>query len=294
MAVFSPAEMSAVLVDAGSIDPFRQLVDGVYDDGVVTVRRVSGPGAARLGLHRVGDRLVLQHCLTDDDLDNDLTGRLAPLLTADAAAFERLFTGVVLTTGADPVAAWTRYYQNTLERLTGPDPGDGSIGEFAPIYRRARSLVRGDRVLDVGSCFGFLPMLVAEDGHDVLACDVNPGSVRLLSTVDARLTGRLTGRLRCVRCAAQNLPFPDAAFDTVLALHLLEHVNAAAGSQVVAEAVRVARLRVVIAVPYEDEPAAAYGHVRTLDHDALDALGGRTELRFEVLDSDGGWLVIDR
>lgn len=252
------------------------------------VRRTAG--ANGLHLEVVADRVVLRHDLAARDLDNDLAGRIAAAMAerglADGRLFERLFTGVVLSTVDDPAHAWSVFYRNTLHRLVSADPGSGSIGEFAPIYRRARFLVRGRRVLDLASCFGFLPIMLAGDGHEVIASDLSPGSMRLLSTVDSRIG--------CLVCRAEALPLPDGAVDTVLALHLLEHVDAHTGARVLAEALRVARQRVVVAVPYEDEPAAAYGHVRTLDHAALVSLGEQSGLPFEVIDSDGGWLVIDR
>lgn len=266
------------------IDPLAPLLDGVYDDGVVKVRRVDGLTDLRLSTE--GRRVVLEHGWAE--VDNDLAGLLAAA-AVEASVFERLFTGVVLTCAEDPIVAWTRYYWNTLARLTGGDPGSGSIAEFAPIYARARGLVRGHRVLDLASCFGFLPMMLAGDGHEVIASDLNLGSMRLLSIVTARLGATIS----CAGCGAEALPFPDRSVDTVMVLHLLEHVDADTGSRVLGEAARVARHRVVVAVPYEAEPTAAYGHVRTLDHAELEAMGQLSGLRFEVIDADGGWLVLD-
>jgi hypothetical protein len=56
---------------------------------------------------------------------------------------------------------------------------------------------------------------------------------------------------------------------------------------------RVARRRVVVAVPYEDVPEPVYGHLRTFDHADLDALGAATGARHRVDDDHGGWLVVD-
>lgn len=262
------------------IDGFRACPHGVYDDGVVRVRRVPGDPAP------TWDGQVLTHGLGAGDVDNDLAGRLAALDGIEPELFERLFTGVVLTSAPDPVAAWSAFYRATLAGLTGePRPG-GNIAEFTPIYRRARSLVRGRRILDVGSCFGFLPILLAGDGHEVIASDLNHGSMRVLSAVAPRLP------VLC--CGAEALPLPDRSVDTVFALHLLEHVPADLGAAMLAEAVRVARRRVVVAVPYEDVPDPAYGHVRTVTHADLVALGEESGLRYDVIDADGGSLILDR
>ena len=65
------------------------------------------------------------------------------------------------------------------------------------------------------------------------------------------------------------------------------------GIDVAVEAVRLARRRVVIAVPYEDEPEELWGHVRTLTREDLAAYGLRTGLPFAVEEHHGGWLVLD-
>jgi hypothetical protein len=61
---------------------------------------------------------------------------------------------------------------------------------------------------------------------------------------------------------------------------------------VLREALRLARRRVVVAVPFEHEPTAAFGHVRTFDRRALIGLGHRLGRPFTVHDHHGGWLVL--
>ncbi len=79
----------------------------------------------------------------------------------------------------------------------------------------------------------------------------------------------------------------------MLAIHLLEHLAAAQAPAVLAEMVRLARRRVVVAVPYEEEPNATWGHVRTFDAADLHELGAATGRRYDVTDHHGGWLVIE-
>jgi ubiquinone/menaquinone biosynthesis C-methylase UbiE len=94
-------------------------------------------------------------------------------------------------------------------------------------------------------------------------------------------------------CDAAHVPVPDDSFDTVTAIHLLEHVDDSIGTAVISEALRVARDRVVVAVPYEDEATACHGHIRTFDTPSLTKLGEATGRPFEVFEHHGGWLVID-
>jgi hypothetical protein len=73
--------------------------------------------------------------------------------------------------------------------------------------------------------------------------------------------------------------------------HGLEHLPRGADAAVLAGMLRVGR-RAVVAVPFEDEPTAAWGHVRTFDLADLDALGAATGLPYTVEEHHGGWLVV--
>ncbi|MGI5129947.1 mycofactocin oligosaccharide methyltransferase MftM [Pseudonocardia sp. CA-107938] len=280
------------------IDPLATVTDGRYEDDLVVVTRGSGTRhgvrTRDFGVWTEGDKLHVVHRLPPAAIDDDLTGRLAAQLftpgwLSGSDTFERLFTGIVLTSADTPDAAWDLFYRNTMRRLTTPLPGQpGSLAQYAPVYRHAVALAEGS-VLELGCCFGFLSLLLAER-HRVTATDVNTNTVRLL----ARVAARHGVRLDTEACDAARVPRPDRSVDTVLAIHLLEHLEPDHGRAVVAEALRLARRRVVIAVPFEDEPTAVFGHVRTFDLDSLAALGRWTGEPFTVHEHHGGWLVIDR
>lgn len=229
-----------------------------------------------------------------DRLDNDLAGWLDRVLIRPgllpASSFEAAFVAIVQASAPDPMDAWTAFYRNTIEGLTrgGTDPG-GTIAEFAPVHERAVSLVRGDEVLELGSCFGFLSLRLARAGHRVTALDLVPGTMRLLTDVAARLGVTV----HAVAGDVTAVPLADRCADTVLAVHLLEHLPAGSGAAALAEMVRLARRRVVVAVPYEDEPNPTWGHLRCFDTPALNELGESTGLRYEVHEHHGGWLVLD-
>ena len=83
--------------------------------------------------------------------------------------------------------------------------------------------------------------------------------------------------------------------DTVLAVHILEHLAAEASALAVAQLCRVARHRVVIAVPLEAAPDPTFGHVQAFDLARLAGLGaGQETWPATVYAADGGWLVLDR
>jgi SAM-dependent methyltransferase len=251
-------------------------------------------GGSRVAVRRVGGHLEVSHTLGPAEIDNDLAGLLAGQV-GDNATFEAAFAALVESCDPDPLTAWGHFYDNTLSRIeqawAEPGAARGTVAEFAPVYARACELVPPGDVLDLSSCFGFLPMLMARrPGYRVIASDVAAGTMRLLEAM-ARARGL---PIAALACDATRVPLADACVDTVTALHLLEHLDAGAGAAVLTEALRLARRRVVIAVPFEDEPTPAYGHVRTFDEASLASLGEATGRPFEVTTHHGGWLLVGR
>ncbi len=229
----------------------------------------------------------LRHRIRPEEISNDLAGWIADDLIApglvEPGAFERTFVSVVAS--VDP--GWTAFYRNTLGELaSGGAPGGTNAG-MAPVHDRAAALALGS-VVELGCCFGFLSLRLAADGHPVTAVDLSAGTVALL----ARVAPGLGLDLDAVAGDATAVPLAAGCADTVLAVHLLEHLPRGADRLVLAEMLRVARRRVVVAVPYEDEPTPAWGHVRTFDRADLTALGESTGHPFEVTDHHGGWLTI--
>ncbi|MDH6279081.1 mycofactocin oligosaccharide methyltransferase MftM [Prescottella agglutinans] len=265
-----------------TLDSLAPCPPGLWSHDHVTVERVpSGP----IALTRTGNALHVRHSLGPESLSERLVAEVtASIGDADfgQTEFELTMVGLVRSTVPDALESWTVYYRNSLGELL-----DGTA-DFAPIHDKAAELVRGS-VLDLGSCFGFLPLRLAGAGVQVTATDILPGTMTLLDAVAPTLGLRLDTLV----CDAANVPVPDDSADTVTAIHLLEHVDPDIGAAVVAEALRIARERVVVAVPYEDVATACHGHVRTFDADSLRALGASTGRPFEVFDHHGGWLVLE-
>jgi len=296
-----------------TIDPLAPCPHGRYDDHLVSVLLTEGPrgctdGAAPVArtdhfcLTERGRRIEVSHWLRPDQVDNDVVGLLAEELFAPGwlsggEIFERVLTGVVLSCIDEPLLAWCTFYGNTLAQIgqtwrtptAAKSSGLSSISEFAPVYAHALQLIPAGRVLDVGSCFGFLPLLLAErPGNTVTASDLSGGTMRLLKAVAAARGLQVSTLV----CDAARIPVPDDWAETVSVIHLLEHLSPEHASAVLGEALRVARRQVVVAVPFEEEPTAAYGHVRTFDLRHLGQLGDSTGHRCSVHDYHGGWLVL--
>ncbi|PUA81620.1 mycofactocin oligosaccharide methyltransferase MftM [Nocardioides currus] len=290
------------------IDPLRPSLDGAYTDELVEVR-AQGTVPPRRALHMVrtehfdvhsdGDRLHVRHRVPPEKVDDDLAGLLADELFAAGwlrgpELFERIFTGTVLTSGVDALDSWELFYRNTLARIEScvdetTAGGHGTIAGYAPVYARAESLLAPGSVLELGCCFGFLSLRIAASGRRTTASDLSSGTTRLLAEVAPRLGVSLS----TLPADAGHFPAASRCADTVLAIHLLEHLDADHGDRVLAEALRLAARRVVVAVPLEEEADETWGHVRTISLDDLTGWGERTGLPFEVSEHHGGWLVIE-
>jgi 2-polyprenyl-3-methyl-5-hydroxy-6-metoxy-1,4-benzoquinol methylase len=291
-------------MDTGIIDPLAPSRDGTWSAPGVQVRRRVGPHAhghrpgtictPRFCAHRSSGLLTVEHTLTPHQLCDELAVQLADELVDSGALhgqseFELVFTGVVRSTIGGGASSWLRFYRNSLARL------ESGKTAFAPIHQEAADLVRGHSVVDLGSCFGFFPLRLSHRGTAVTATDLSGPTMRLLELASIQL-----GRpLRTLTCDAATVPLPDGSADTVTALHLLEHLDNAAIDSVLAEALRLARRRVVVAVPFEDEPRACYGHIQRFDLTRLQVVGARLRAEHSgvhatVHEFHGGWLVLDK
>lgn len=237
------------------------------------------------------------HARISNEIADHIAAELVPLgFVPDGSAFERLFVSTVLATRPDPIRAWTDFYDNTMRLLRRADPGGaGSIATFARIYEHVLSLIRGTTVLDVGCCFGFLPLLMAERDPRlrVIGTDIVPSAAALAGRI-SRAHG---SRARFAAADLLALPVASQAVDTVLAVHVLEHLTAEASALAVAQLRRIARYRVVIAVPLEEVPDPTFGHVQAFDLPGLARIGADPEppgWSRAVHAADGGWLVLDR
>lgn len=295
-------------VDEIELDAYLASPGGVYRTETVTVRRRSEADRRRLGIARtahfdigrVGTGLLLEHDLACDEVSDDISGCLSEELF-DAGwirgprLFEELFVGIVLTCADAPQQAWLNFYRNTIRRIDqeiATPSGHGSIAAYAPVHAHVQEVVRDASVHELGTCFGFQALRLARSGLDVTASDLSAGSVSLLRD----MSHLLDLPVHTLVADAARVTAPDRSCDTALAIHLLEHLPDDTVVDVIREACRLARRRVVVAVPFEDEPAQQFGHLRSLGLDDLRSWVRATgvDWHWQVYEHHGGWLVLDR
>jgi len=109
-----------------------------------------------------------------------------------------------------------RSYWDSRGESYDKSPGHASLPEvwkdvLASVFKRKL------RILDVGTGTGFLALILAELGHEVVGVDLSRGMLEV-----AREKVRKAGIDVEFRLGdAENLPFSDASFDAVICRHLL-------------------------------------------------------------------------
>lgn len=228
------------------------------------------------------------HTFRQDTIDADLicfTEReLAPLGLADSA---QDYGALLFATLASPFSAprnpqiiWRHFCLNSLARLRllmrqsiEQATPFSHLVPFAALYQRVRELFQGSSLLDVGSCFGFLPVLLAEQWPEIRAegCDNNPEMLAIasdLASVSATPQVRFTWQDVCAEQFICQQPF-----DTVSVIHLIEHLAEEEMPQVLTHLLHITSQRLILAVPYEEEIQALYGHKQIFTRDKLDYWG---------------------
>lgn len=259
---------------------------------------------------------ILVHWFAPEEIDADIgtwfMQELKPLgLFSDTQRYGQVFAVVVCSLFPhDSRRAFHLYATNTLRRYRsllastnseGP-LSDSTIHTFAAVYRRVFQLRAGERFLDAGCSFGFLPLLIAERWpalEQVVGIDIDTGSFPIMRAIAEEQ------QLKHVHFTQADLLAGDFAspgvFDTVTAIHILEHFNESDMDRVLTNLLQITSQRLIIAVPYEPgEPEIAYGHKQLFSRDKLEAvgrwclghLGGHGRISYE--ECAGGLLLIER
>lgn len=285
----------------------------------------------RFAVYGLSDDVIVVHDFAAGEIDNNVGGYVAhellpmlmrtppaalssgwpaPLSSDECvqALFERCVGAIVRSADASERQAWHLFYDNTLAALRDPArpaPANGYpdfIGSFRAIYGRCADLVAEvprAQVLDVATCFGFLPLFLAETAGParIVGCDLNSALTALAE--DYRRQRGVVGvsfvRADVLACDfARTVAGDGGGFDVVTAIHLLEHLDAEQTLPAFDALWGLARRRLILAVPFEDVPDATFGHRQVFDEAGLFELGRRTNARVRCFSEHGGWLVCDR
>jgi hypothetical protein len=259
------------------------------------------------------DRVILVHRFPPEEIDNNLVDclmqELPSLMTSDQA-FGHAMIGVVNSIKPrDPVGAWGIFSLNTLKRFRNYLADNTlhypptTIGACATVYRRLFSLKVGRSLLDVGCACAFWPVLAAEREPDVprkiVGVDNRLDAIHLSQHM-ATLTNKPDLLFLQLDLLSSQFVEGLQLFDTVTAIHILEHLPEEQLPLAFEHLLQVTRHRLIVAVPYEAEATRAYGHEQVFTREKLERWGQwcvdlmSGSGRYWCEDVAGGLLVVDR
>ena len=230
---------------------------------------------------------IIVHWFSPEEIDADIgdyiVHELKPLgIVVQWDDFANVIGALVCSLSPhDPLNAWHLYAKNTLQRYHhilnnggGTNPTSSAIETFATVYRRVYDYRIGKSFLDVGCSFGFLPLLAGEQlGFDqVVGVDIQTDS---FAVVRAIASAHHLANVRFEQADLLAANFHEiGTFDTVTALHILEHIGEMDMECALANLLKVTSQQLIIAVPYESgEPETAYGHKQLFTPEKLKAAG---------------------
>lgn len=259
---------------------------------------------------------IVVHWFAPDELDADvmhyLTQELKPFgILTRSQNFGEILSGIVGSLFPDDTRrAWRYFGANTLQRylmflstaFTPPLPDYATIGMFATLYQRVLELRAGKSFLDAGCASGFLPLLIAERIpfiERIVGIDIDGDAF----TTAKELVEEKS--YQNVQYFVSDLLFDDLAdlgqFDTVVALHVLEHLAERDMYRALSNLLQITSQRLILAVPYEvGQPEISYGHLQTFSRVKLEMLGKwciqhlNESGKIWIEDCVGGLLMVER
>ena len=259
---------------------------------------------------------ILVHWFTPEEINADIKQyvvcELKPFgLIKQSSDFGKIFSGIIGSfSPQDARLAWHKYGAQTLRRFllflsTARTPTVfnfyATIGAFANWYQRVCELCTGESFLDAGCESGFLSLIIAERipfMRRVAGLDIRPDMFEVMKEIAQEQ------HLDTVEFIQADLLAHDfdaiGQFDTVVALEVIEHFTEEEMYRVLSNLLKVTAHRLIITVPYEQEPELIYEHKQIFTRAKFEALGqwclqelGGTS-RMWCEDCDGGLLLIER
>ena len=261
---------------------------------------------------------ILVHWFAPEEMTTNIPGYLAEELKPFGLVnsnhhLGELFAGVVggALFPSDVQRAWNYFGANTLQRLlaflgSSTTLGVTEYGIFAAsafLYQRVLELCVGERFLDAACNGGFLSLLLAERVpfvREAIGVDLDANVFRVARDLAAE---RHLTNVRYLQADLRADHFSAlGTFDTVTALHVLEHFSEAEMYRVLTNLLQVTAHRLICAVPYEGEPSRAFDHKQLFTRQKLEAVGawcleqmqGKARMWYEDLPRETGLLLIER
>lgn len=260
--------------------------------------------------------IVLVHLFAPEELHADIKHylfyELKPLgLLRYSSDYGKILSGIVGSFfPRDAHRAWHEFGAKTFQRFllflsTARTPQVfnfyATTGVFANCYQRVCELCAGTSFLDAGCESGFLPLVIAERipfMERVVGVDIRPD---MFAVVKELAEEQQLHQVQFIQADLLADTFSGIGqFDTVTALHVIEHFTEADMYKVLANLLKVTSQRLILMVPYEQEQETIYEHKQIFTREKLEqvgqwclqALGGKGRMWCE--ECEGGLLLIEK
>ena len=263
-------------------------------------------------------RMILVHWFAPEEMTTNIPGYLAEELKPFGLVnsnhqLGELFAGIVggALFPSDVQRAWNYFGANTLQRLLAFVGSSTTLrvteyGIFAAsafLYQRVLELAVGERFFDAACNGGFLSLLLAERVpfvREAVGVDLDADVFRVARNLAAE---RHLTNVRYLQADLLADNFSTLGmFDTVTALHVLEHFSEAEMYHVLTNLLQVTSRRLICAVPYEEVLSEAFDHKQLFTRQKLEAVGawcleqmqGKARMWYEDLPRQTGLLLIEQ
>ena len=260
-------------------------------------------------------KTILVHWFALEEMNADIKHYVAielkPLgLLRRSSDFGVILAGIVGSFfPEDARAAWHGFAAKTLQRFllflsTARIPSVfdyyATIGVFATWYQRVCELCVGESFLDAGCESGFLPLVIAERipfMQRIMGIDIRPD---MFGVVQELAEEQGLKNVQLVQADLLSDEFSKLGqFDTVTALAILEHFTEIDMYRVLINLLKVTSHRLILLVPYEQEPEVIYDHLQLFTREKLESVGlwclqqwGSGRMWYE--ECEGGLLLIEK
>jgi SAM-dependent methyltransferase len=260
--------------------------------------------------------IILVHTFRPEEFNADIKHylfyELQPLgLVKQSSDYGKIVSGIVGSFHPEATHdAWHNFAANSLQRFllflsTAHTPTVynfyATIGIFAHWYQRVCELCVGETFLDAGCDAGFLPLVIAERipfMRRIVGVDIRPDMFAVMRQIAAEQ--HLSG-IEFIQADLRSVALTQlGTFDTVTVLGVIEHFTEMEMYPVLTNLLRITTHRLIITVPYEEQPETIYEHKQTFTRQKLEEvgawcveqLGGHGRIWCE--DCLGGLLLVER
>jgi len=196
------------------------------------------------------------------------------------------------------ISIWDKYRLSYMNRylkytLINERIDDKYIGDFLKIYRYTNKQIIGESVIDIGSCDCYFPIIVKvmNPKLDVTASDKTMDGLLFLK----KICNNKKIKVNILKLDILKNINAKLRFDTVVNIHVLEHIPASLNFEFINNCLKLADKRVITVVPIEKK-IQILEHKQVFNENKLIYIANKTKLPYLIkkINNKNLALIIDK